>query len=226
MGADKRTYNLTAITAEELKQLLSSISLDVDDESLAEAEAKKLKLDMLLSNDIVTNSDINYRALTPAGFNKSTMTNERYGVGKHATPDEVNKGEGDGLIRAADLPIIFTNSVAQIFKRSGVNENYAYRNNEDTAYAWDVCLDWTSAGQYSYINLSPAGKVFDYAILHIVVRSGGYRYGGVPILINGGNAWTMGSIACIKIEGGIIRFYHNYHTGGRYFISAHINAIG
>lgn len=104
MADDKRTYDLTAITASELSSLLSTLELDIDDPSFSAGESKRLALSLLLSSGLVAEgSTIEHLALTPKGFALSVATSSRNGIVKTADASDISSGTSGKMVDAAQL---------------------------------------------------------------------------------------------------------------------------
>lgn len=106
MGQDLRIRDLNAVGATELKTLLSTVALALDDPSFSANDAKKVLLSVLLTSDIVAeDTDITHRALTPKGFNSSVATTSRRGVVRLAKDTEVVEKSNSVALAPVDFPL-------------------------------------------------------------------------------------------------------------------------
>lgn len=124
MGADKRPADLTnSVSAADLKTLLSTILMVVDDPSFGTADVKKLLLNTLLSSDVVAdNTDIDYLALTPKGFRDSEATDARTGVVKLATQALINGKAGSTVLSCGQIDNLGIALSTELFRITTANK--------------------------------------------------------------------------------------------------------
>lgn len=154
---DSRVKNLAdSINEAELASLLSTLYLAMDDASFSDAQ--KIKLTTLLYGSVVADGSIYSRALTPAGFWASFMTDVRRGVGQLATDGEVT-GKTAGnlkLLKSEHQTLMQTQWLKDWFQSVQLPSiNFADDLSDPHVIAFTVTLNKAmSIGEY--VRISPA----------------------------------------------------------------------
>lgn len=89
----------------------------------AEPNALGLEVVELLSSEIVADDSIDYKSLTPKGFNASIATEARKGIQRLATDAEINNKEEVGLLNSADQIPMQAQWNKDWFEKEGIPNN-------------------------------------------------------------------------------------------------------
>ena len=73
-----------------------------------ESDALGLEVSELLSSDVVADDSIDFKALTPKGFNASTMTEARKGVGEIASDAEITNKTTSNILTSSKQSVMQT----------------------------------------------------------------------------------------------------------------------
>jgi len=99
--ADSRIKDLDGeVSSGQIQALLATLYLAVDATSFT--DAKKLLLQTILTNAVISSNANNYQAMTPKAFYDSVMTTVVMGINRMATDGEITAKTGSGLLTAAN----------------------------------------------------------------------------------------------------------------------------
>jgi len=103
--ADSRIKDLVGeVSSGQIQALLSTLYLAVDATSFP--DAKKLLLQTILTNAVISSNANNYQAMTPKAFYDSVMTTVVMGINRMATDGEITAKTGSGLLTAANQALM------------------------------------------------------------------------------------------------------------------------
>lgn len=138
--------------------------------------AQKLELASLLSDSIVANNSIDYKALTPKGFYDSIATETRRGVSELASDLEITDKTSTNIISASKQGVMQTKWKEDWFTFNGVvptlHQNAAESSIASMVYsfAWEGIL--VAGGSTVITPTLPSGKEIESAYITSVVRVG------------------------------------------------------
>lgn len=168
--ADKRVFNLDTLTEAQLAALITTVKFIVDDPTFTEAKALKLS-DFLKSNTIETMDGTNVsKAVTPAAFYNTVMTETRRGVGTFADDTAINTKTGDSLLRSSKQSVMQGQWQKDWWTKNGSPVIYN-RTADDMTAGGAIAYQTVYAGNLAkgeYVDLSPTlqtGALID--LLHI-----------------------------------------------------------
>lgn len=201
-----------------------------------EANALGIEASEFISSAVVADDSIDYKALTPKGFNTSIMTETRRGVGTYAGDTDINAKTGEGLLRSSKQSVMQAQWKKDFFEVNSVPNTYRTDSfSSPHAMSFDVNMYIPSVGNNTYYTLSPSlptGKTFHTIYAHIVLKStvsAVPRVGTYKITYASGEAYVIVDNSLyrlgIRSDGRSIFFYKNSTLAMGMSISMHVNAV-
>lgn len=93
-----------------------------------DSDAKSIEITDILSTDTVEyDSDVDFKAVTPYAFARSLMTFTNNGIGRYATTGEIQDKSSDGLLKASNQGTMQTQWKTDWFRKPGA-ENVYYQD--------------------------------------------------------------------------------------------------
>ena len=169
MGTDARIKDLPqTLNDTELRTLITSLRLVVDDPSYSAVDMKQLLINSLLSDrDIPDNTTIAHKAVTEAGFMKTSATTQKKGVMRYATDAEVLGRTPLVALAAFDFPLAMENETTDNYFNN-TNVNYIFDHAFPATTLFQPALSITKIGTLTSLSgafvVAFAGSVSKFEI--------------------------------------------------------------
>ena len=199
--ADSLVQNLTKRVLDSLANLTG---VRLWSGKTGETDALGIEASEFISSDIVADTSVDYKALTPKGFYNSTMTTTRKGVGQLALDADVTAQTGTGLLNSVHQVLIKAQCFRDWFIANGLPTFYV-RSQDDLSSGGAIAFnsvwkgDLLTGAQITLNPALPAGAEIDLTAAYVVLSSNTHAerlrvnisYSTSEVLANiGGAAWV------------------------------------
>ena len=195
--ADNRIRLLQDITTGDLESLLNTLYLAVDDTTFTNVE--KVLFKTLLSEAIVADNSINYKAMTPKAFYNSVMTEARKGINRFATDVEVTAKTTSTVLLSIHQILMQAQWLKDWFESNGTPNIFAADDlTTPKAMVFQVTFNqsMTSGVDYSIAPSPPSGYRYHTITIVYSAHGGGIVGNGFKSLNH-----TGGTVSQILLSG-------------------------
>lgn len=186
--ADSRAKDLVKRT---LSSLADITGVRLWSDKSGDSDAKGIELSEFVSSDVVANTSIDYKALTPKGFYNSTASTNRRGVVSLASLTDIENRVGAYGLTANNVNDLIEETRKDFYSQNGVAQKSTHYGGAgvDKATVSTYCNSTNSAPQWYYFKINPnlpTGTTIRAATVILSMYAGNGNYITGTYTVSGG----------------------------------------